>query len=127
MLVTALTLVGYSVGISLVSAGIKKSCNKTANKRIAEQIAVLPEDHTEQEELDIIKRETLKSTAKFSLITAGVGIAGAAAATGIITTFDNPIDNNLLSDSTEDPISVETDENGVTTETYSDGTIISTF
>ncbi len=130
MLVTALTLVGYSVGISVISAAVKKSCNKKANENIAARIAALPEEHTEEEELAIVKNETLKSTAKFSLITAGVGVAGAIGATSIITNFDNPtISDNVVAtlDPDDEPVSIETSEDGVTIATYEDGTTITTF
>ena len=87
MLVTALTLVGYSVGISLVSSGIKKRCDKKAAEKIASRIAVLPEEHTEKDEQDIIKQESIRSVAKYSIAT---GLVGALASTAIICSFDAP-------------------------------------
>ena len=90
MLVTALTLVGYSVGISLVSSGIKKRCDKKAAENIASRIAVLPEEHTEKDEQEIIKQESIRSVAKYSIATGLVGVAGALASTAIICSFDAP-------------------------------------
>ena len=90
MMVTALTLIGYSVGISLVSSGIKRKCDLKAAENIATKIAKLDEEHTEKEEQDIIKKESLKAVAKYSIATGLVGVAGAAVSTAIICNFDAP-------------------------------------
>lgn len=90
MMVTALTLIGYSVGISLISSGIKRKCDLKAAENIATKIANLDEEHTEKEEQDIIKKESLKAVAKYSIATGLVGVAGAAVSTAIICNFDAP-------------------------------------
>lgn len=99
MLVTAVTLLTYSVGLTLASGAIKKGCNNKATKNIEAKIAALPENHTEEDELKIVKSESIKSMAKYSTLTALAGVAGAAVSTAVIYNFDN----NTCCDNTPEP------------------------
>ena len=115
MLVTALTLVGYSVGISLVSSGIKKKCDTKAADNIKKKIAVLPEGHTDQEEQDIIKQESIRSVAKYSIATGLVGVAGAVVSTAIICNFDAPKNSTpCICTSDDTPVDIHVAEDSTT-------------
>ena len=90
MLVTALTLMGYSVGMSLASSAIMKSCVEKGSVAATERIANLPEDHDPEAEVAIINEEQKKATFSFAAKTAVLGVAAGAVATGIIYNFDCP-------------------------------------
>ncbi len=90
MLVTALTLMGYSVGMSLASSAIMKNCIDRGSAAAAERIANLPIDHDASAEATIIEEEQKKATTSFAVKTAVLGVAAGAVATGIIYNFDSP-------------------------------------
>ena len=90
MLFTALTLMGYSVGMSVASSAIMKNCIDKGSAAAAERIANLPVDHDASAEASIIEEEQKKATTSFAVKTAVLGVAAGAVATGIIYNFDCP-------------------------------------
>lgn len=117
MLVTVATLLGYSVGLSLANVGIKKVAHNQMEKKLETAIAgnqmiynmsikhlqesgeLTTELQAElQDQLVARNSKSIEDAAKkekiYSIVgTSLVGVAGAAAATGIIYKFDNPTSN----------------------------------
>lgn len=91
MLLTALTLMGYSVGMSLASSAIMKDCIDKGSTNATKRIESLSEDHDSSVEATIIDEEQKKATRSFAIKTAVLGVAAGAVATGIIYNFDNPM------------------------------------
>lgn len=135
MLLTALTLMVYSVGMSLASSAIMKDCIDKGSTNATKRIESLPEDHDPSEEATIIDKEQKKATRSFAIKTAILGVAAGAVATGIIYNFDNPMlgtSNDHHSNTTDNTISttksvpvVASDD--ATTTTTNDGVTTATI